>query len=508
MGLTARQDTEQRGLSGKNVAGDILDLRSAMAFLKKSPGQLLVCSEPVDPNAELAGVYRRVGAGTPVEPPTREGPAMLFENVLGYDIPVITGVLASRKRVARLLGTKPARLPHRLLEALETPVAAEMTPDPHPPCQEIIHDKDIDIMKLLPAPTNTPLDAGPYFTMGLIRAQDPDTGEADVTIHRLCVQGPDRLSIYFVPGRHIDQFRIKAEKAGKPLPISINIGLDPAVYLAACFEPPTTPLGFDELSVAGGLRGRPVELAQCVSVDAKGLARAEIVIEGEILPDERIREDIKRNTGFAMPEFPGYLGPAKEHVPVIRVTAVTHRRNPIMQTIVGPGLEHTSLVGIPTEASILNLVEKGMPGKLLNVYAHEAGGGKYLAILQIRKSSAADEGRQRQAALMAFAAFSELKHVILVDEDVDIFDTNDVLWAMTTRYQGDVSTAFIPGVRCHPLDPSQSPAFSHSIGESGVSCKTIFDCTVPYRLKDQFKRAPFAHVDLDRFLKNSFDPAV
>ena len=492
----------------KEAENAIVDLRSAIECLKQTPGQLLVCNEPVDPNAELAGVYRRVGAGTPVEPPTKEGPAMLFENAQGYDIPVITGVLASRKRVAQLLGTEPEQLPHHLLKALESPVSAEMTSDPNPPCQEVVHDKGIDIMKLLPAPTNTPLDAGPYFTMGLIRAEDPETGEADVTIHRLCVQGKDRLSVYFVPGRHIDQFRIKAEKAGEPLPVSINIGLDPAIYLAACFEPPTTPLGFDELSIAGGLRKRAVELTPCVSVKAKSLARAEIVLEGEILPDERIREDIQSNTGFAMPEFPGYLGPAKKDLPVIRIKAVTHRRNPIMQTIVGPGLEHTSLAGIPTEASILRLVETGMPGKLLNVYAHEAGGGKYLAVLQFQKSSAADEGRQRQAALMAFAAFSELKHVILVDEDVDIFDTNDVLWAMTTRYQGDVSTVFIPGVRCHPLDPSQTPQFSPSIRESGVSCKTIFDCTVPYHLKGEFKRAPFADMDLERFLKNSVDPAV
>ena len=93
---------------------------------------------------------------------------------------------------------------------------------------------------------------------------------------------------------------------------------------------------------------------------------------------------------------------------------------------------------------------------------------------------------QRQAALLAFAAFSELKHVILVDEDVDIFDTDDVLWAMQTRYQGDVSTVFIPGVRCHPLDPSQVPAFSPSILQPAMSCKTIFDCTVPFSLKKSF----------------------
>lgn len=497
------EHTDEGAGSERNIS----DLRSAIEVLKQRPGQLLICREPVDPDAELAGVYRRVGAGTPVEPPTQEGPAMLFENVRGYDIPVITGVMASRQRVAELLGRRPHELSRCLLEALDAPLAAELTRETNPPCQEVVHDAGIDLLRLLPAPTNTTLDSGPYFTMGLLRAEDPETGEADVTIHRLCVQGPDLLSVYFVPGRHIDQFRIKAERMGKPLPVSINMGLDPAVYLAACFEPPTTPLGFDELSVAGGLRRRAVELTRCVSVDAKALARAEIVIEGEILPHERIREDIRSQTGFAMPEFPGYLGSAQAALPVIRVKAVTHRINPIMQTIVGPGLEHTNLAGIPTEASILRLVEASMPGKLQNVHAHAAGGGKYLAILQFKKASPADEGRQRQAALIAFASFSELKHVILVDEDVDIFDTNDVLWAMTTRYQGDVSTVFVPGVRCHPLDPSQSPEFSYAVRENGLSCKTVFDCTVPYTLKEKFKRTPFADVDLDRFLKNCIDPA-
>ncbi|PLP17797.1 3,4-dihydroxybenzoate decarboxylase, partial [Klebsiella michiganensis] len=112
----------------------------------------------------------------------------------------------------------------------------------------------------------------------------------------------------------------------------------------------------------------------------------------------------------------------------------------------------------------------------------------------------ADEGRQRQAALLAFSAFPELKHVILVDEDVDIFDSDDVLWAMQTRYQGDVDTIVIPGVRCHPLDPSQVPEYSPSILQQGMSCKTIFDCTVPFHLKHTFQRSRFKEVDVKRFL--------
>lgn len=483
------------------TAADIVDLRSALEFLRTIPGQLISTREPVDPVAELAGVYRHVGAGTPVPPPTRIGPAMLFECVKGYDMPVVTGILASRERTALLMNSSIDRLPFDLLEALNHPMPPVTVARDQAPCHEVVVRAPFDLRRVIPAPTNTLLDAGPYFNMGLVRAEDPETGESDVTIHRLCVQGPDLLSIYFVPGRHIDQFRMKAEAKGRALPVSVSMGLDPAIYLAACFEPPTTPLGFDELTIAGALRKRPIELVDCVSVAAKAVARAEIVLEGEIVPGERIREDAQTGTGFCMPEFPGYLGKAQPELPMIRVKAVTHRTNPILQTIVGPGEEHVNLTGVPTEASILRLVENSMPGRLRNVYCHSAGGGKYLAILQFRKAAASDEGRQRQAALTAFAAFPELKHVILVDEDVNIYDANDVLWAMTTRYQGDVSTVFIPGVRCHPLDPSQSPDFSPSIGADGVSCKTIFDCTVPFRLKERFRRAPFVDVDPSRYLR-------
>jgi 4-hydroxy-3-polyprenylbenzoate decarboxylase len=481
--------------TGSVTAADIVDLRSALEFLARIPGQLATTRHPVDAQAELAAIYKRAGAGTPLAPgpggTPRTGPAVLFENVKGYAIPVAAGILASRERTALLMGSTIERLPFDLLAALNhtcQPVTVRSAP-----CQEVVIRPPFDLRRLIPAPTHTLRDAGPYLTMGLVRASDPETGASDVTIHRLCMQGPDTLSIYFVPGRHIDQFRAKAECLGRALPVSVSIGLDPAIYLASCFEPPTVPLGFDELTVAGGLRHRPVELVDCVSVAAQAIARAEIVIEGEILPGVRIREDSQTLTGYAMPEFAGSMGVAQPELPVVRVTAVTHRRNPILQTIVGPAEEHTNLVGIPTEVSILRAVENSMPGLLRGVYAHSSGGGKYLAILQIGKRSAGDEGRQRQAALTAFAAFPELKHVILVDEDVNIFDSNDVLWAMTVRYQGDTDTVFIPGVRGAALDPSRPP--------DGTTCKTIFDCTVPFHLKERFRRAEFLDVDLPSDLR-------
>ena len=485
-------------------------LRSALELLKGVPGELYETNEPADPHAEISGVYRYVGAGGTVKRPTRIGPAMLFNNVKGHpDAKVIIGLLASRKRVALMLGTEPEKLGFLLNEAVKAPVAPVVVPSEKATCQEVVYrasEPGFDIRKLVPAPTNTEEDAGPYITMGMCYASDPETGESDITIHRLCLQSKDEISMYFVPGaRHLEVFRAKAEAAGKPLPISISIGVDPAIEIGACFEPPTTPLGFNELSIAGAIRKSPVELVNCLTIGEKAIANAEYVIEGELLPNERIREDVNTDTGKAMPEFPGYTGSAYPALPVIKVKAVTHRKNPILQTCIGPSEEHVNMAGIPTEASILQMVEKAMPGRLLNVYAHAAGGGKYMAVLQFKKSQPSDEGRQRQAALLAFSAFSELKHVILVDDDVDPFDSNDVLWALNTRYQGDMDTIFIPGVRCHPLDPSQNTAYNPLIRDRGISCKVIFDCTVPYALKEKFQRSKFMELDPARFAPELFN---
>ena len=387
----------------KNV--EVNDLRSALELLESIPGQFVETDVEVDPNAELSGVYRHVGAGGTVEHPV-------------------------------------------------TPV---VIPNEQAKCQEEVHlatEEGFDIRKLLPAPTNTPEDAGPYITLGMCYASNPKTGESDVTIHRMCLQSKDEISIFLMPGaRHIGYFRELAEAAGEPLPISVSIGVDPAIEIASCFEPPTTPLGYDELQAAGAIRNKPVELVQCLTINERAIANAEYVIEGEILPNVRVREDQNSNTGKAMPEFPGYCGPANPELPIIKVKAITTRKNPIMQ---------------------------------------------------FKKTMPSDEGRQRQAALLAFSAFAELKHVILVDEDVDIFDINDVMWAMTTRFQADVDLITIPGVQCHPLDPSNNPAYHPEIRERGVACKAIFDCTVPFDQKERFQRAQFMDVDPKHWLPDMF----
>lgn len=204
-----------------------------------------------------------------------------------------------------------------------------------------------------------------------------------------------------------------------------------------------------------------------------------------------------------MPEFPGYDGDANPAVQVIKVTAVTHRKHPIMQSVIGPSEEHVSMAGIPTEASILELTDRAIPGKVLNVYNPPAGGGKLMTIMQIHKDDAADEGIQRQAALLAFSAFKELKTVILVDEDVDIFDMNDVMWTVNTRFQADQDLMILPGMRNHPLDPSERPEYDlKSIRTRGMSSKLVIDGTVPFDMREQFERAKFKPVaDWEKYLK-------
>ncbi len=273
----------------------VRDLRSALKLLSEIPGQLAETDVEVEPMAELSGVYRYVGAGGTVKRPTKEGPAMIFNNIKGHPgARVAIGVLASRKRVAKLLDCKPEDLGKKLYRSVANPIPPVLK-EGAGLCQQVVHratDPDFDLNKLVPAPTNTPDDAGPYITLGMCYATHPETGAHDVTIHRLCIQGKDELSIFFTPGaRHIGAMAERAEALGKTLPISISIGVDPAIEIGSCFEPPTTPLGYDELSVAGALRGEPVELCKCLTIDEMAIANAEYVIEGEVIPGVRVVED-------------------------------------------------------------------------------------------------------------------------------------------------------------------------------------------------------------------------
>ena len=335
--------------------------------------------------------------------------------------------------------------------------------------------------------------------MGLCYASDPDNrAERNAAVHRLCIVGKDEMVMGFGGYRHMGVFRDKAFAKGQNFPISVNIGLDPALYLASSFEPPTTPLGFDELTVAGAMRNKAVELTRCVSIDEMCIANAEIVIEGELLPDCQIKEDINTGSGRGLPEFPGYSGPARA-CPVFKVKAVTFRKNPILQTCIGSSEEHVNMAGIPNEASILTYANAAAPGLVRNAYCPPSGCGKFDAIIQIKKRSPADEGKQRHVALGALGVLPETKNLFIVDDDVDIFDPYDVQWALTTRFRPDLDMIQIPGVRCHIGDPTEKQLYDPNLRENGLGTKVIYDASVPFKLKENFWRPEFLDVDVSKF---------
>ncbi|MCD7787249.1 MAG: UbiD family decarboxylase [Oscillospiraceae bacterium] len=479
---------------------DIFDLRSALDVLRDIPGELQQVERPMSLQAELIGYYHKLAARGTSRRPTRLGPTMLFTNIQDWPgARIAIGVMGSRRRVGCLLGVDETRLPHFYNDCLKQLVPPVEIPSAQAACHEEVHlasDPDFDLRSLLPVPLTTVRDAGPYITMGLCYASDPDDRSArNAAVHRLCIQGRDEMTIGFGGYRHMGVFRDKAFAKGKGLPISINIGLDPALYLASSFEPPTTPLGFDELSVAGAMRDRAVELTRCAAIDEMCIANAEIVIEGELVPDYQLKEDQNTGSGRGLPEFPGYSGPARM-CPVVKVKAVTCRRNPILQTCIGSSEEHVNMAGIPNEASVLSYAQAAVPGLVQNVYCPPSGCGKFDIIVQVQKKSPADEGKQRQMALGALGVLPETKNLFIVDEDVDIFDPYDVQWALTTRFRPDLDMICAPGVRCHIGDPTEKQFYDPNLRENGLGTKVIYDASVPFKLKESFWRPEFMDVDV------------
>ena len=229
------------------MAKEIIDLRTALAALEEIPGQLVSTDVEVDPAAELAGVYRHVGAGGTVARPTKMGPAMMFNNIKGHPgAKVVIGMLADRKRVATLLNTQSEKLGFLLRDSVKNAIDPVVVGADKAQCQEVVYraeDEGFDIRKLVPAPTNTPEDAGPYITLGMCYAHDVETGESDVTIHRLCLQSKDEISMFFTPGaRHLGAMREKAEALGKPLRILSALVLTRLSKLLPALSRPQLPL--------------------------------------------------------------------------------------------------------------------------------------------------------------------------------------------------------------------------------------------------------------------------
>jgi 2,5-furandicarboxylate decarboxylase 1 len=376
-------------------------------------------------------------------------------------MPVISGLVSDRQWIAEAMGVEPAEVLARFQDAALNPLPwQEIT---NAPVQEVVH-RDVDLGRLLPLPTHNEHDNGAYITAGLLIARNPSTGVQNVSIHRLQLSGPNRLGALLLP-RHTSMFYDIAERAGQPLDVAIVIGVDPLTLLSS---QAIAPLDFDELTIAGALHRAPLRVVKCVTSDVRVPADAEIVVEGRLLP--RVRE---MEGPFG--EFPQYYGEAaKRHV--IDVTAVTQRKDAMFHTIVGGGLEHLLLGGIPREATLLAHLRRSFPN-VRDVHLARGGVCRYHLYVQIAKRQ---EGEAKNVMMGAFAGHYDVKHVIVVDEDVDIHNPAEVEWAVATRFQADRDLVIVPESQGSKLDPST---------RDGVGAKMGLDATKPLDADEMsFKR--------------------
>ncbi|KUL52931.1 MULTISPECIES: UbiD family decarboxylase [unclassified Streptomyces] len=468
------------------MRGRLADLRTALAGLDATPGELVRVREEVPARYGVSARYAR-WAGAPAPPPTGPGPAVLFEQVTpdsGAPSAVLMGLYGTRRRAAGLLGLTPVELPHHLRDAVASPLPAVHVED----AAAIRRTACAPDLTTLPIPVLTDEDAGPYLTLGAVLATDPETGVRNLSIHRMCVQGPDLLTIWMVPGRDLERAHQAALRRGESLPVAIHLGVAPAVLLASCCPTSLVPAGLDELAVAGALGGAPVELMPCRTVDTDCIAHAEYVLEGELLADTMPENP---EGAAATLEFLGYQGRAHPALPVIRVTGITARPGAILQAVSGPGHEQSVLLGFGMEAAVLErLSRRGAP--VSSVHCHTAGGGQLMAVVQWRrKRAAADDAAVRDHCRAILEEFRMIKLVVAVDDDVDPESDQDLWWAMATRLQADQDVVVLPDREGFPLDPTQSPLYSPTVSADGRTAKAVFDCTVPFAQRDRFRRPGF-----------------
>jgi 2,5-furandicarboxylate decarboxylase 1 len=385
---------------------------------------------------------------------TGRSPILWFENVGDYRLPVIANVFGNRANYALGLGVPQDRLIQdwgRLGEKRLAPVMREKGP---------VHDvvvtgAQVDLGKL-PIMLHFECDAGRYITNGIIVAKDPDTGVRNASFHRMQLRGPTRLGTSLHSRRDLWNYMQRAEERGEDLPIVIVIGAHPTFTFGALWKGPITT---DEYDVIGGMMGVPLEIAQGITVPVEAPIHAEIVLEGRILAKTREPEG-----PFA--EFTGYAS-ARSTQQVIEVTAILHRKDALYQDII-PGIsdEHTGLLAVPQEARLLKTLRDHYPN-VTDVCYPKSGTCRLHAYIAARRPA---PGLARLLASAAFGDDLSLKLVVVVDDDVDIHNDSDVLWAMATRMQADEDLDILRNGMGAILDPSN---------RNGLTSKLIVDATRP-----------------------------
>ncbi|MGP4080636.1 UbiD family decarboxylase [Pseudalkalibacillus sp. R45] len=426
-------------------------------------GRLAAIDKKVSLEFEVAGIAKKLDGKM----------ATYFTNVEDYEVPVVSGICSTREDFAEALETDQFNLIPKFTEAVSAPTVCRLVEPKDAPVKENIILENIDLMNKLPIPVHHEDDSGNYITAGLFIVRDPVTRKQNVSIHRLQISGKDRLGALILP-RHTSYLYKQAEEAGRPLECAIVIGVDPATLLAS---QASTPFGVDELEIASSLHGKPLEVVKCETVDIDVPAYSEIVLEGQILPNVREPEG-------PFGEFPKYYGPRSDKE-VVKITGITHRDNPIFYTIVPAGYEHLLLGGIPREASLLQSVRQTVPS-VKAVHMSPGGTCRYHAIISIKKRN---EGEAKNAILAAFANSFDIKHVVVVDEEVDIFNMEEVEWAIATRFQAERDLVLVHSAQGSKLDPSTN---------DGIGSKMGFDCTVPLNSEPmRFKRIQIPGEDMN-----------
>ncbi|HEY7163228.1 MAG TPA: UbiD family decarboxylase [Candidatus Binatia bacterium] len=402
------------------------DLREFISYLEEQK-ELRRIRKAVDTKYEIAAYIRKTS--------DIRGPALLFENVNGWRIPVAGGVFATRKRALLALETSDKECAGKFQYALDhlTPPRAVASG----PCKEIILKGDDADLSRFPIPIFSEGDSGPFITAGLVISKDPESGRSNTSIYRLQVHDSRRLGVKAQQLQR--QLRI-AETRGEPLPVAIAIGTDPVLTLASQWD---APYGVDELELAGGLRREPVEVVRAETVDLMVPATAEIVIEGTIRPKTReIEGPFGEVGGYSTPKFPK---------PVIEVTAITHRKNPIFHAALTglPTTENHILRQIPMEATYYWELKKRHPG-VTAVHFPAAGAILFLVVIAM-KQTYLFEARN---AIASMFATRRNKIIIVVDDDVDIYDMEKVMWAVATRSRPEEDVVIFPRLSTSGMDPS------------------------------------------------------
>ena len=388
--------------------------------------------------------------------------ATFFPKAGGHAIPVVSGLISDRGWMAEAMGVEPTEMLAHFQNAATNPTPWQEVK--LAPAQEVVHRAPLDLAKLLPLPTHNEHDGGPYIAAGIMIVRNPKTGKQNVSIHRCQLTGPNRLGVLVLP-RHTFTFHRMAEEAGQPLDAAIVIGVDPLTLLAS---QAIVPIDHDELEIAGSLQGRPLPVVKCLTNDIRVPAEAEIVIEGRFLPGIREPEG-------PFGEFPQTYG-TRSNREVMEVIAVSHRKDAIFHTMVGGGLEHLLLGAIPKEATLLTHLRRNFPN-VIDVHLSPGGTMRFHLYVKMKKTQ---EGQGKNVILGAFAGSFDLKHVIVVDEDVDIHNPTEVEWAVATRFQADRDLVIVPESQGSKLDPSN---------RDGVGAKMGLDATKPLAAAEMvFKR--------------------